>query len=152
MPSRRPLIAAVPVLLAAAGVLTACAPASAPQASVASASTSPAAEPVEVASAGGDGWVVVMFEDRPAEFDTGLMDALLEMELAADEALGLANAGAIDGNDVGANGYELYFIGDDPMVMWRVLEPVFAAAPVAWTRVELRNGLDDTSPTVLVHD
>lgn len=93
-----------------------------------------------------------MFEDRAERFDLGLMDALLETELAADEALGLADAGAIDGNDVGEHGYELYFTGDDPTVMWRVLEPVFAAAPVGWTRVELRNGLDDASPTVFVHD
>ena len=147
MPSRLRLLAAVPVLLAAAGGLSACAPASAPPGSAPS-----IAESAEVASVGGDAWVVVMFEDRPAEFDVGLMDALLETELAADEALGLADAGAIDGNDVGANGYELYFIGDDPRVMWQVLEPVFAAAPVAWTHVELRNGLDDTSPTVFVHD
>ena len=99
---------------------------------------------------GGDAWVVVMFEDREPEFDSNLMDQLLETELAADDALTEAGAGGIDGNEVGAHGYELYFVGDDAEAMWRALEPVFADAPVAWTRVELRNGLEDASPRVLL--
>ncbi|MGW9184009.1 hypothetical protein [Agromyces sp. NPDC055661] len=97
-------------------------------------------------------WVVVMFEGRDDEFDVNLMDALLETELAADEALAAADAGWIDGNDVGAHGYELYFVGDDASTMWRALEPVFATAPVAWTRVELRNSFEDPAPKVLTQD
>lgn len=96
-----------------------------------------------------DAWVVVMFEGRDDEFDGNLMDALLDTESAADQALADSNAGWIDGNDVGAHGYELYFVGNDPSEMWRALEPVFATAPVAWTRVELRKSLDDPSPKVL---
>lgn len=97
-------------------------------------------------------WVVVSFEDRPEEFDVDLMDALLETELKADEALAEANAGWIDGNDVGANGYELYFVGSDVDSLWSALEPVFAEAPVAWTRVELRNGLEDPAPRIITAD
>ena len=96
-----------------------------------------------------DAWVVVMFEDRPEKFDGNLMDALLDTEMKADEALAEANAGMIDGNDVGAYGYELYFVGDDAESMWDILEPIFSDAPVAWTRVELRSGLEDPAPTLI---
>lgn len=89
------------------------------------------------------------FEDRPEEFDGNLMDALLETELKADEALAEANAGWIDGNDVGAFGYELYFVGSEVNSMGDALEPVFSDAPVRWTRVELRNGLEDPDPKVI---
>ena len=99
-----------------------------------------------------DAWVVVMFEDRPAEFDGNLMDALLETELKADQALADANAGWIDGNDVGAHSYDLYFVGSDVDSMWSALEQVFKAAPVHWTRVELRNGLEDPAPRVITAD
>lgn len=99
-----------------------------------------------------DAWVVVIFEDRPIEFDGNLMDALLETEMKADEALAEANAGWIDGNDVGAHSYDLYFVGSDVDAMWSALEPVFKEAPVAWTRVELRNGLEDPDPRVITAD
>ena len=111
----------------------------------------PAAESVDTMPST-DAWVVVMFEERPAEFDTNLMELLFETELKADEALGEAGAGWIDGNDVGAFGYELYFVGDDVDEMWEVLEPVFEDAPVAWTRVELRNSLEDPAPRVLTQE
>ncbi|QDE34930.1 hypothetical protein FIV50_09085 [Microbacterium foliorum] len=110
--------------------------------------TSDAAPPI-VATGNADAWVVVIFEDRPEKFDGNLMDALLETEMKADEALAEANAGWIDGNDVGAYGYELYFVGDDAESMWDVLEPIFSDAPVAWTRVELRSGLEDLAPTLI---
>ena len=58
-----------------------------------------------------DGWVVVILEDRTSEFDGDLMEALLETELAADQALAHAGAGWIDGNVVGGSEYELYFVG-----------------------------------------
>ena len=99
-----------------------------------------------------NGWVVVRYEDRPDEFDGNLMEALLETELAADHALADSNTGWIDGNEVGDSTYELYFVGEDPQLMWDVLEPVFSQAPVSWTRVELRNGLQDPAPTVLNRD
>lgn len=98
------------------------------------------------------GWVVVVYEDRPSELDGDLMEALLETELAADRALTDTNAGWIDGNEVGDSSYALYFVGEDPERMWNVLEPVFAEAPVAWTRVELRNGLEDPTPKVFKSD
>ncbi|GLI28526.1 hypothetical protein ARHIZOSPH14_27680 [Agromyces rhizosphaerae] len=96
-------------------------------------------------------WVVVSFEGDE-QFDLGLMDALLPTELEADSALNRAGAGRIDGNDIGDHGYELYFVGDDADEMWEILGPVFAEAPVRWTGVELRDGLEDPSPTVIVRD
>lgn len=144
---RPPVLAfSVAVLIAGGAVLTAC--------TLPPASSAVDATPVDEPAAGeatavGDAWVVVMFENRDDAFDLDLMDALLETEMAADSALAEADAGWIDGNDVGDHGYELYFVGDDPQVMWTALEPVFAAAPVPWTRVELRQGLEDEAPEVL---
>lgn len=97
----------------------------------------------------GDDWVVVVFDDTDLEFDLGIMDALLETELAADDALTEAGVGMIDGNEVGDHSYELYFVGGEGEAMWRVLEPVFEDAPVPWTRVEIRSGLEDETPRVL---
>lgn len=91
-----------------------------------------------------------MFENRTDEFDGNLMDALLDSEMRADEALAQADAGRIDGNDVGAYGYEQYFVGDDADSMWETLETAFRDAPVPWTQVEARNGLEDTSPTLIL--
>lgn len=102
--------------------------------------------------ADGDAWVTVSFEAREDEFDIDLMDALFETELAADEALVDAGVGQIDGNGAGAGGYDVFFVGADADEMWRVLEPVFAEAPVPWTRVELSDGFDDASPEVLTRD
>ena len=92
---------------------------------------------------------MVVFDDTDLEFDLGVMDALLETELAADDALTEAGVGMIDGNEVGDHSYELYFVGDEGEAMWRVLEPVFEDAPVPWTRVEIRSGLEDETPRVL---
>ena len=94
-------------------------------------------------------WVVVSFDDRQDEFDANLMDMLLETELKADEALAAAASGYIDGNDVGEHSYTLYFVGSDAGAMWTILEPMFAAAPVAWSRVELRDSFEDASPEVI---
>lgn len=103
----------------------------------------------EAAAPASDAWVVVKFEERGVDFDLSLMESMLETELAADEALAAADAGWIDGNDVGAGEYVLYFVGVDAERMWEVLEPVFDDAPVMWTRVELRNGLEDPSPRTI---
>lgn len=101
-----------------------------------------------VATDPGD-WVVVTFDGTDQEFDAGVMDALLETEVAADEALQSADAGWIDGNEIGNHQYDIYFAGYDREAMWRVLEPIFEEAPMAWTRVELRAGLEDPAPRVL---
>lgn len=106
----------------------------------------------EEAASGGDDWVVVTYEGADGQFPDDLMDQLLETELAADRALAGADAGFIDGNDIGEHSYDLYFVGDDREVMWRTLEPVFADAPVEWSRVELRHGFDDASPQVLTRE
>ncbi|MFL0564306.1 hypothetical protein ACH0CG_00985 [Microbacterium sp. 179-I 1D1 NHS] len=94
-------------------------------------------------------WVIVSFEVPEGEFDVDLMNALFETELAADQALLDAGVGQIDGNGAGLGGYDVFFYGDDADEMWRVLEPVFAEAPIPWTRVELSDGSDDASPEVL---
>lgn len=96
-----------------------------------------------------DGWVVVTYDDTVETFDVNVMDSLLETELAADEALQAAGAGYIEGNDIGQRQYNLYFIGKDATQMWSILEPIFEAAPVHWSSVELRSGLDDPDPVVL---
>lgn len=120
-------------MIAAVGVLTAC------------------AAPVSGAPAGAqpDHWVVVTFGDTEDRFDLDAMDSLLDTELAADEALQAAGAGWIDGNEIGEHQYDLYFAGTDREEMWAVLEPVFAAAPIRWSRVELRDGLDDPAAIVV---
>lgn len=96
-----------------------------------------------------DDWVIVTYADTEDRFDGSVMDALLDTELAADAALQDAGAGSIDGNEIGENQYDLYFIGEDRETMWHILEPVFAAAPLPWSRAELRDGLEDTSPQVI---
>lgn len=97
----------------------------------------------------GDDWVVVIYAVDDGGFDPML--ELLDTEMAADAALYEAGAGWIDGNDIGSESYDLYFMGDDADVMWAVLEPVLAEAPVAWTAVELRDGLTDPDPTILTN-
>ncbi len=96
----------------------------------------------------GEDWVVVRF-DTTQTMPLDLMDAMLPLELEADEALSDSGAGWIDGNEIGANGYELYFTGEDRHAIWAVLEPIFAASPQRWSRVELRTSLEDPDPIVL---
>jgi hypothetical protein len=93
-------------------------------------------------------WVVVRF-DTAETMSLDLMDVLLPLELEADEALSESGAGWIDGNEIGANGYELYFTGEDRHAIWAVLEPILAKSPHPWARVELRTGLEDPNPVVL---
>lgn len=94
-------------------------------------------------------WVVVTFTLKPGS-PTDAMDVLLETELAADAALQDASAGSIDGNEVGAGEYQLYFVGPDRHQMWEVLEPVFAKAPLKWSRVELYQTLAEDPDEVIL--
>jgi len=94
-------------------------------------------------------WVVVTFGSAEEEMPAGWMDALLPVEMEAAEALEESGLGYIDGNEIGDYSYELYFVGSDARAMWEVIAPSFARAPVAWTRVELRDSLEDADPTVL---
>jgi hypothetical protein len=105
--------------------------------------------PGESVSPAGDEWVVVTFEDREDVFDLSLMEAMLATELAADEALAAADAGHIDGNEIGAGEYALFFVGPDADRIWGLIRPVFDDAPIQWTRVELMEGLDDSSPVTI---
>lgn len=93
-------------------------------------------------------WVVITFTGTD-EFPADAMDALLATELAADEALSAAGAGMIDGNEIGDGMYQLFFVGVDRHRMWGLLEPVFADAPIPWSRVELFTSLEGESEVVL---
>jgi hypothetical protein len=104
---------------------------------------------VPLPSAEPDDWVVVRFEYTGDPIALDAFDALIDTELAADAALDAADAGWIDGNEIGDNRYGLYFVGQDRRKMWSILEPVLAEAPVSWTAVELRNGFEDAAPTVI---
>jgi len=104
--------------------------------------------PADSASMEPDHWVVVSFGGTEDQFDLDTMGSMLATELAADEALQAAEAGWIDGNDVGDHQYDLYFVGYDREEMWAVLEPIVASAPIEWSRVELRDGLNDPSAVV----
>jgi hypothetical protein len=95
-------------------------------------------------------WVVVTFGGAEEPMPSGWMEALLPVEMAAVEALEESDLGTIDGNDIGQHEYQLYFVGSDAAAMWHVLAPVFEGAPVAWARVELRNGLEDPAPSILM--
>lgn len=97
-----------------------------------------------------DHWVVVTFSDAGDRLDLDAMDSLLETEMDADDALRAAGAGWIDGNEMGEHQYDLYFVGNDRDEMWAVLEPIFASAPIKWSRVELRDGLDDPAAVVVI--
>ncbi len=107
------------------------------------------ASPAASISVEANDWVTVTFAGTNDEFDLGVMDALADTETAADEALQSSGAGWIDGNDIGEHEYNLYFNGYDRAVMWGILEPIFADAPLSWSRVELRGGLDTDEPTVI---
>ena len=96
-----------------------------------------------------DAWVVVTFADTNDRFDLGVFGAMIGYEVAADAALQAAGVGWIDGNEIGDYQYDLYFSGTDSAAMWEVLEPVFADAPLHWTSVELRDGLDDKNPRII---
>jgi hypothetical protein len=96
-----------------------------------------------------DNWVVIHFANNDDYMAMDAVDTLVDTEVAADEALQEAGAGFIDGNEVGDYSYDLYFVGEDPSAMWAIIGPVFEAAPMKWTSVELRHGLEDQSPTVI---
>ncbi|MDM7830770.1 hypothetical protein [Cellulomonas edaphi] len=85
--------------------------------------------PGGAASGEPDDWVVVTFGDTEATFDMETMNSLLATELEADEALQTADAGWIDGNDVGDHQYDLYFAGTDREEMWTVLDRSSRALP-----------------------
>lgn len=99
-----------------------------------------------------DEWVVVTFGGATEALPVGWMDQVLPIEGAAIEALEESGVGYIDGNEIGGHGYELYFVGEDRHAVWSALEPVFRGSPIPWTRVELRDELEDPNPVVLTPD
>jgi hypothetical protein len=96
-----------------------------------------------------DDWVVLRFAAGPDGSAYDAFESLAATESAGDDALQLLEAGCIDGNEFGDDSYDVYFVGPDRRIMWEVLEPIFAGAPVAWTSVELRRGLEDVAPVVV---
>lgn len=100
----------------------------------------------DASSGGPRDWVVVSYhlpQGDPA------LTANLHTELEVQRALRRTGAGVIDGNEVGQGRYDLYLVGEDGQEIWDVVEPVLAGAPVAWFRVELRDGLNDRDPEVI---
>lgn len=93
-------------------------------------------------------WVVVIYTLTPGS-PAGAMN-LLDTEMAANAALKNAGAGWIDGNEVDAGEYQLYFVGPDRRQMWQVLEPIFASAPLNWSRVELYRTLAEDPDEVIL--
>jgi hypothetical protein len=96
-----------------------------------------------------DDWVVLRFEAGESASAYEAFESLAATETAGDDALQLLEAGWIDGNEFGEDSYDVYFVGPDRRIMWEVLEPIFAEAPVPWTSVELRRGLEDAAPVVV---
>ncbi|OUE32405.1 hypothetical protein BFL35_00505 [Clavibacter michiganensis] len=96
-----------------------------------------------------DDWVVLRFEAGASGSAYEAFESLAATETAGDDALQLLEAGWIDGNEFGDGSYDVYFVGPDRRIMWEVLEPIFADAPVPWTSVELRRGLEDRAPVVV---
>jgi hypothetical protein len=96
-----------------------------------------------------DDWVVLRFEAGEAATAYEAFESLAATEIAGDDALQLLEAGWIDGNEFVDDSYDVYFVGPDRRIMWEVLEPIFADAPVPWTSVELRRGLEDEAPVVV---
>lgn len=75
-------------------------------------------------------------------------EALLDTALAADAALG--DYGAVSGNEDDDGEYRIYFVGVDRHRMWQILEPVFAEAPLKWSRVELFADLGEDPDEVIL--
>ena len=93
-----------------------------------------------------DDWVVVHFEGNAEYTVEDAFRELEQTEYAADDALRNRELGLIDGNEVGGDSYDIYFVGFDRDPMWDALAPIFADAPLQWTSVELYDGLEDPDP------
>ena len=93
--------------------------------------------------------VVIIYTVKP-RLSFNEMDALLDSALVADTALGDAGAGAVGGNEEGDGEYRLSFVGVDRHRMWQILEPVFAEAPLKWSRVELFQDLGEDPDEVIL--
>jgi hypothetical protein len=96
-----------------------------------------------------DDWVVLRFAAGEGGTAYEAFESLAATEAAGDDALQLLEAGWIDGNEFGEDSYDVRFVGHDRRIMWSVLEPIFAGAPVPWTSVELRRGFEDRAPVVV---
>lgn len=93
--------------------------------------------------------VLVVFA-LEAEFgDDRTLEQMWEVEDRAAAALETSGAGYIDGNEIGAAEYALYFYGADREAMWQVLEPIMRDAPIPLTRVELWPPGESAEPTVI---
>lgn len=96
--------------------------------------------------------VVVVFALDSEFGGEDLLDAMWPVEEEALAAIEDAGLGYLDGNDVGAGEYSLYFYGDDRARMWELLEPIMRTAPVPLARVELWPSGEGTEPEVLTFE
>lgn len=88
-----------------------------------------------------------------AEFGSdSTLEAMWAVEDEAMEALEEADAGYIDGNEIGAGEYSLYFYGTNRETMWEVLKPILEEAPIPLSRVELWPPEDDAEPTIIQYE
>ena len=96
--------------------------------------------------ASADDWVIVHFESNPEYTVDEAFQELESTEYIADDALQDEGLGQIDGNEIGQDSYDIYFVGFDRDPMWEALAPIFADASLQWTSVELYDGLEDPDP------
>ena len=93
--------------------------------------------------------VLVVFS-LDAEFgDESTLEEMWPVEDRAIEALEASGLGYIDGNEIGASEYALYFYGADREAMWRLLEPIMREAPIPLSRVELWPPGDSPGPAII---
>lgn len=93
--------------------------------------------------------VLVVFA-LDAEFgNDSTLKQMWAVEDRAAAALESSGAGYIDGNEIGASEYALYFYGTDREAMWQVLEPIMRDAPIPLSRVELWPPGESAEPTVI---
>lgn len=93
--------------------------------------------------------VLVVFA-LDAEFgDENVLETMWPVEQEALIAIERSGLGYLDGNEIGASEYALYFYGDDRAAMWELLEPILRKAPIEIARVELWPPGADAEPEVL---
>ena len=93
--------------------------------------------------------VLVVFS-LDAEFgDESTLEEMWPIEDRAIGALEASGLGYIDGNEIGASEYALYFYGTDREALWRLLEPIMRDAPIPLSRVELRPPGPSAGATVI---
>ncbi|SIT78756.1 hypothetical protein SAMN05880545_1927 [Microbacterium sp. RU33B] len=93
--------------------------------------------------------VLVVFALDTEFGDDSTLEQMWAVEDRAAAALETSGSGYIDGNEIGASEYALYFYGTDREDVWQVLEPIMRDAPIPLSRVELWPPGESAEPTVI---